>query len=108
MDLLLHLLPHGSPFHVEAWQLDEATAQLTFRISSTQSLVHCPVCRFPTRRIHSHYRRTLADLPWAHLRVVLQLPGFRANNARVYGSPKARQTPAGVELPGAAKGRSRR
>jgi len=59
--------------HLEAWQLNEATAQLTLRVTSTQALAHCPVCRFPTRRIHSHYQRTLADLPWAHVRVVLQL-----------------------------------
>jgi transposase len=59
--------------HLEAWHLNEATAQLTVRVTSTQALAHCPVCRFPTRRIHSHYRRTLADLPWAHVRVVLQL-----------------------------------
>jgi transposase len=48
-------------------------AQLTLRVTSIQALVHCPVCRFPTRRIHSYYERALADLPWAHLRVVLQL-----------------------------------
>ena len=40
---------------------------------STQTRVHCPVCRFPTRRIHSRYPRTVADLPWAHYRVVWQL-----------------------------------
>jgi transposase len=43
------------------------------RVTSIQALGHCPVCRFPTRRIHSDDERTLADLPWAHLRVVLQL-----------------------------------
>jgi zinc-finger of transposase IS204/IS1001/IS1096/IS1165 len=73
MELVSCLLPHGSPVHLEAWHLNEATAQLTLRVTSTQALVHCPICRFPTRRIHSHYRRTLADLPWAHVRVVLQL-----------------------------------
>ena len=53
--------------------MDPATAQLTLRVRSTQTRVHCPVCRFPTRRIHSRYTRTIADLPWAHYRVVLQL-----------------------------------
>src|SRR5229473_262836 len=46
---------------------------VTLRLTSTQALVHCPVCQFPTQRIHSHYTRTVADLPWAHLHVVLQL-----------------------------------
>jgi transposase len=48
-------------------------AQLTVRVTSRQAMGHCPVCRFPTRRVHSYDERTLADLPWAHIRVVLQL-----------------------------------
>jgi transposase len=70
MELLSYLLPHGAPLHLETWHLDEVAAQLTLRVTSLQALVHCPVCRFPTRRIHSYYQRTLADLPWAHVRVV--------------------------------------
>jgi transposase len=42
-------------------------------VQSTQALVSCPVCRVPTRRIHSRYGRTVADLPWAQWRVVLHL-----------------------------------
>jgi transposase len=73
MELLSHLLPQGAPLHLETWHLDKVAAQLTLRVTSRQALGHCPVCRFPTRRIHSFYQRTLADLPWAHLRVVRQL-----------------------------------
>jgi len=73
MELLSSLLPQAPLLHLETWQIDTATAQLTLRVQSTQTLVHCPVCRFPTRRIHSRYRRTIADLPWAHYRVVWQL-----------------------------------
>src|ERR1043166_7891698 len=73
MELLSHLLPQGAPLHLETWHLDEVAAQLTLRVTSRQALGHCPVCRFPTRRIPSFYQRTRADLPWAHLRVVLQL-----------------------------------
>jgi transposase len=67
------LLPAGPPLHLETWSLDETATQLTLRLTSVQALVHCPVCRFPTQRIHSHYTRTVADLPWAHLHVVVQL-----------------------------------
>lgn len=73
MELLSRLLPHGAPLHLETWHLNEVAAQLTLRVTSIQALGHCPGCRFPTRRIHSAYQRTLADLPWAHVRVVLQL-----------------------------------
>jgi transposase len=70
MELLSRLLPQGVPLHLETWHLHEVAAQLTLRVTSIQDLVHCPVCRFPTRRIHRYDQRTLAELPWAHLRVV--------------------------------------
>ena len=53
--------------------LDDATAQITLRVRSTQATAPCPLCTTSARRIHSHYARTLADLPWAHYRVRLQL-----------------------------------
>ena len=43
------------------------------RATSTQPVAHCPVCGGPTQRVHSQYTRTVADLPWAHLQVVVQL-----------------------------------
>jgi transposase len=71
--LLTRLLPDVSLLHLDAWQMDDTATQLTLQVTSTQALVHCPVCRFPTRRIHSRDVRTVADLPWAQWRVVLQL-----------------------------------
>jgi transposase len=73
MELLPDLLPQAPLLHLETWQIDTATAQLTLRVQSVQTRVPCPVCQFPTRRIHSRYTRTVADLPWAEYRVVLQL-----------------------------------
>jgi transposase len=73
MELLAGLLPQASLLRLEAWQIDTVTAQVTLRVQSTDTLVHCPDCQFPTRRIHSRYTRTVADLPWAHYRVVWQL-----------------------------------
>jgi len=71
--LLTHLLLDGSRLHLDAWHRDHTTTPLTLRVTSTQALVHCPVCRFPTRRVHSRYVRTVADLPWGPWRVVLDL-----------------------------------
>src|SRR5262249_11773735 len=73
MDLVACLLPTGPLLHLETWHLDEAAAQLTVRLTSTPALIPCPVCRRPPPHIHSHYTRTVAELPWAHLRVMLQL-----------------------------------
>jgi transposase len=58
---------------LEAWSVDDTTAQITLSVRSTQARVPCPLCAIPARRIHSRYERTLADLPWAAYRVRLQL-----------------------------------
>jgi transposase len=73
MKLPIALLPKSSSLHLETWHVDEATAQLTLCLTSPQPWGYCPRCRYPTRRIHSRYERTVADLPWAHLRVRLHL-----------------------------------
>jgi transposase len=48
-------------------------AQITLLVRSIQTRVSCPLCNTPARRLHSRYKRTLADLPWAAYRVHLQL-----------------------------------
>jgi transposase len=67
------LLPDATLLRLEAWSVDDTTAQITLRVRSMQTSVPCPLCTTPARRIHSHYERTLADLPWAAYRVRLQL-----------------------------------
>jgi transposase len=73
MKLLPALLPQTPLLYLETWLIDPTTAQVILQVQSTQTRVPCPVCQYPARRIHSRYRRTVADLPWAHYRVVLQL-----------------------------------
>jgi len=73
MDLVSCLLPTGPLLHLDTWHLDEVATKLTLHLTSMQVFAHCPVCQCPTQHIHSHYTRTVADLPWAHLRIVLQL-----------------------------------
>ena len=58
---------------LEAWSVDDTTTQITLRVRSTQATAPCPLCTTPAHHIHSHYERTLADLPWAQYRVHLQL-----------------------------------
>jgi transposase len=71
--LLPCLLPNAPPLHLDAWQMDNAEGLLMLRVTSTQTRVYCPVCQFPTRRVHSRYVRMVADLPWGSWRVVLHL-----------------------------------
>jgi transposase len=71
--LLSCLFPAVPPLHLDAWHMDDAERRLTLQVTSTRALVDCPVCQLPTRRIHSRYVRTVADLPWGPWRVVLHL-----------------------------------
>jgi transposase len=67
------LLPDATTLHLEGCEVDEAAAQITLRVRSTQTSAPCPLCAIPAQRIHSDYTRTLTDLSWADYRVRLQL-----------------------------------
>jgi transposase len=71
--LLSCLFPAVPPLYLDAWHMDDGARRLTLQVTSTRALVDCPVCQFPTRRIHRRYVRTVADLPWGPWRVVLHL-----------------------------------
>jgi transposase len=68
-DLCARLLP--PPLHVETLTIE--TQHLTLGALVTTPTASCPTCAQPARRLHSRYRRTLADLPWAALPVRLSL-----------------------------------
>jgi transposase len=58
---------------LQGWHLDETAAQLTLQVTATRTRVRCPLCHTPTTRVHSRYRRILADLPWGPYTVCLHL-----------------------------------
>jgi transposase len=70
--VLARLLPDATTLRLDACVVD-ATTQITLAVRATQTMAPCPLCTTPAHRIHSHYERTLADLPWADYRVRLQL-----------------------------------
>ena len=57
--------------HLDALSFDGEL--LTISGSVRGSEAHCPVCDQTSRRVHSHYTRTLADLPWSGTPVRLRL-----------------------------------
>lgn len=71
-------MPSQSELHLDGWDLDTVEHRLTLSISSTQVLACCPLCSIPAHRIHSHYHRTLKDLPCVNfaLTFVLQVCKF--------------------------------
>jgi transposase len=103
--ILTRLLPDTATLCLEACAVDATTAQITLRVHATQPTAPCPLCTTPAHRIHSHYERTLADLPWAAYGVRLQLHvrkwfcGNRACRRRIFterlptiAAPWARRT----------------
>ncbi len=42
-------------------------------LTTCSHVAACPLCQHRTRRVHSHYQRTLADLPCADYSIVLQV-----------------------------------
>lgn len=72
-DVLARLLPDATVLRLDTCAVDDSTTQITLRVQSTQTSAPWPLCATPARRIHSDYRRTLADLPWGPYRVSLQL-----------------------------------
>lgn len=68
-DLAARLLP--SSLQVETLTLEDHG--LTLDVQVPTPTAPCPTCAQSATRVHSDYRRTLADLPWATLPVRLSL-----------------------------------
>jgi transposase len=68
---------------LEHEEIDAEQHHITANVSSTQTLVQCPLCANPTTRIHSRYERTLVDLPCVNysLTLVMQVCKFFCDNA---------------------------
>jgi transposase len=63
--------------HIESVTLDGNTVTLAVAVKGTTA--PCPLCRCPSTRVHSRYRRTVADLPVSGRAVVIvaQVRRFR-------------------------------
>ncbi len=73
MPFLPCLLPDPHHLHVETYERDDAANRLIIHVASSQLTAQCPVCGCSTHRVHSHYERTLADLPCAQFSLILQV-----------------------------------
>lgn len=82
MEFLQSLLTGASFLRLDRYDIEDGN-RLTLSLSSTQVIVPCPLCGGLTHRVHSHYERTLADLPCVHfrLRLILQVCKFFCPNA---------------------------
>jgi transposase len=107
--LALTLLPTGAGLGLDQVVVDGHAIVLQVRSTAPSTL--CPECRQPTRRVHSRYRRTVADLPWGGytVRLRLRVRRFRCAQAgcrrRVFAerlpavvAPSARRTARAQEI----------
>ena len=69
--LSMSLLPKVPGLQLKNVAIDAKTVSLS--IASTRLSASCPLCGHKTARLHSHYRRTVADLPWGGRSVRLSL-----------------------------------
>ena len=73
MELLLSLLPGTRQLEFEAVEVEAESRQIVIRVKAQQEARRCPMCQRESQRLHSHYVRTLRDLPWADFSVVIIL-----------------------------------
>lgn len=83
MDLLPYLLPLGTSLRVNDLTIDVEVQRVTVELEAIVASCLCPSCQRPSERIHSHYQRTVADLPWTDLvvRLCLHVRKFFCDNA---------------------------
>lgn len=77
MNILTNLLPEPESIVVEKVEIEEGGREITCTVSAIGATASCPVCKMVTMRIHSLYRRRLADLPWAGIPVHIHLQVHR-------------------------------
>ena len=80
MSLAPSIVP--DPAHVHLLHLAAETTVITATVRTTAASACCPLCGHASTRVHSHYTRRLADLPWQGLavKVVLYTRKFFCDN----------------------------
>ena len=73
MNLLSCLLPDATHVRLETWTLEPAQSAITINLRARQVTARCPLCSRRSKRVHSRYERTLADLPWGEYAVTVRL-----------------------------------
>jgi DNA-binding NarL/FixJ family response regulator len=96
-NISMTLLPKAPGLRLEGVAIDAERVSLS--VASTCPSAYCPVCEDGSDRLHSHYRRTVSDLPWGgrSVRLSLRVRRFRCANP---GCPRrifAERLPSVVE-----------
>ena len=78
----LSILPDPCLLELKSVEVNDALKLITATATTTVLEAACPLCQQPSKRIHSHCRRTLTDLPCCGQRVkwIIQVRRFRCLN----------------------------
>ena len=95
--LSMTLLPNSPGLKLEDIFIEAEAVSL--RIASTHPTAACPACGRESGRLHSHYERTVSDLPWAGrvVRMCLRVRRFRCANRGCARRIFAERLPSVVE-----------
>lgn len=76
-----HLL--ADPTSIRLEKITQHESSLTLVVRATRAQAECPRCHRLAARLHSHYTRSVADLPWHGVAVKLELRArrFRCKNS---------------------------
>ena len=61
------LVPDPACLHL--LRLEAKGQTILMEVATRATEARCPLCQRPSERVHSRYRRWVADLPWANLAV---------------------------------------
>jgi transposase len=73
VNLLSCLLPDAKHVRLETWSLEPASSTIVLTLSARPATARCPLCGRRSKRVHSRYERTLADLPWGECAATVRL-----------------------------------
>jgi transposase len=95
-DLSLSLLPKAPGLKLDGYAFDAEAVSLS--VANSHPSAESPICEQKTTRLHSHYRRTISDLPWGGRSVrLLCVRRFRCPDAECPRSIFAERLPSLVE-----------
>ncbi len=77
-------MPDATHVRLETWALEPAQSALTINLHARPTTARCPLCGRRSKRVHSRYQRTLADLPWGEhaVTVLLKVRRLFCDNTR--------------------------
>jgi transposase len=73
----------ADPTSIRLEKIIQHSSSLTLVVKTTRAQAECPRCHRPSRRVHSYYIRSVADLPWhgVSVRLELRTRRFRCRNS---------------------------